>query len=267
MNISKHNNFYTIILLLIGISFILSAYSTGITGVTQKPGSNPGCTCHGPSPTSAVNVSISGPDTLTVSTESIYTITITGGPLAGGGTDIAASSGTLSTINSELIIMNSELTHFIPKSASAGSVKFQFSYTAPANVGTVTLYANGNSVNFNGNFTGDQWNFAPNKTIIIKNAPIAGINDNSKPLSFTLQQNYPNPFNPSTTISFSLAAASQVKLQIFDQLGKEVSLLVNDFKPAGNYSVNFSPQLPSGMYIYKLSAGGNSMIKKMLLIK
>jgi hypothetical protein len=88
------------------------------------------------------------------------------------------------------------------------------------------------------------------------------------PETFTLSQNYPNPFNPSTTISFGLPKSSNIKLIVYDLLGREVKALVNEFRQAGNYSVNFdASNLASGVYLYKLEAEGFVSSKKMLLIK
>ena len=91
---------------------------------------------------------------------------------------------------------------------------------------------------------------------------------NLTPNHFELSQNYPNPFNPVTVISYQLSAVSDVRLVVFDLLGREVERLVNEKKDAGNYSVNFSgSHLPSGVYFYKLSAGNFYEIKKMMLVK
>jgi hypothetical protein len=88
------------------------------------------------------------------------------------------------------------------------------------------------------------------------------------PNDFTLSQNYPNPFNPSTVISYSLPSSSNVKLIVYNTLGQCIKTLENEFKPAGNYYVNFNASaLPSGIYFYKLEAGQFSQIKKMMLIK
>ncbi|MBI9073244.1 MAG: family 10 glycosylhydrolase [Melioribacteraceae bacterium] len=85
---------------------------------------------------------------------------------------------------------------------------------------------------------------------------------------FRLKQNYPNPFNPSTTIEYSVSEVTTVKLQIYDMLGREVKILVNETQSAGNYSVVFdASNLASGMYIYKLQAGQYNSTKKLILLK
>jgi pullulanase/glycogen debranching enzyme len=85
---------------------------------------------------------------------------------------------------------------------------------------------------------------------------------------FKLEQNYPNPFNPATKISWQSPVGSRQSLKIYDLLGKEVATLVDEFKPAGTYEVNFdASNLPSGVYIYRLQAGSYFETKKMVLLK
>lgn len=94
------------------------------------------------------------------------------------------------------------------------------------------------------------------------------IKDNLTPAEFSLSQNYPNPFNPSTAIEFSLPKGENVKLEIFDVLGRSVQTIINEYKEAGNYKVYFNASaLPSGMYIYRIDAGVKSSVKKMILMK
>jgi len=88
------------------------------------------------------------------------------------------------------------------------------------------------------------------------------------PDQYELSQNYPNPFNPSTTIRFSLPKETQLKINIYNMLGQEVAILVNEEKPAGSYNIIFNAsQLSSGIYLYKLQAGSFIETKKLTLIK
>jgi subtilisin-like proprotein convertase family protein len=88
------------------------------------------------------------------------------------------------------------------------------------------------------------------------------------PGRFRLYQNYPNPFNPATTIKFDIAKNSEVKIRIYDILGREVNTLVNEFKNAGAYEVKFdASNMASGTYFYKIEASDFVDIKKMVLIK
>jgi lysophospholipase L1-like esterase len=100
--------------------------------------------------------------------------------------------------------------------------------------------------------------------------PSSGIGQSSGDLPRTavLGQNYPNPFNPSTTISFSVPTRTFVSVKVFDSLGREVGDLVNHTQEQGNYSVSFDASaLPSGMYVYTLSAGNFTQAKKMVMVK
>jgi len=85
---------------------------------------------------------------------------------------------------------------------------------------------------------------------------------------FVLEQNYPNPFNPSTKIKYSIPASGIVSIKVFDVLGNEVESLVNEEKLAGSHEVIFSAgSYTSGVYFYKLQAGGIVEIKKMVILK
>jgi len=85
---------------------------------------------------------------------------------------------------------------------------------------------------------------------------------------FNLAQNYPNPFNPTTTITYSVPDKMNVTLTVYNALGKEIKVLVNEEKDAGLYSIDFyAENLPSGIYFYTISAGENADTKKLLLIK
>lgn len=85
---------------------------------------------------------------------------------------------------------------------------------------------------------------------------------------FKLSRNYPNPFNPSTTISFSLPQSGNVKLTVYNLLGEQVAELVNEFREAGVYTINFTASnLNSGLYIYKIEASDFVQARKMTLIR
>jgi len=89
-----------------------------------------------------------------------------------------------------------------------------------------------------------------------------------KPESYHLSQNYPNPFNPLTTIEYSVPQKENVKLTVYDMLGKQIAILINEVKNPGHYKINFDAQnLTSGIYFYKIEAGNFSDYKKMILIK
>lgn len=105
----------------------------------------------------------------------------------------------------------------------------------------------------------DQINFGPT-------SDVKQIDQN--PADYSLKQNYPNPFNPSTVIEFSIPQESFVELKVFDILGNEVATLANDDYAAGNYKADFTgDNLPSGIYVARLTAGNFIQTKKMLLLK
>jgi len=86
--------------------------------------------------------------------------------------------------------------------------------------------------------------------------------------NFKLYQNYPNPFNPITTIEYELKEYALVNLKVYDLLGNEVAVIVNEEKYAGRYSTKFDAQgLSSGVYFYKLTIGGNTQVRKMILLR
>ncbi len=88
------------------------------------------------------------------------------------------------------------------------------------------------------------------------------------PQTHELAQNYPNPFNPSTTIRFALPQAEQVRLAVYDMLGRELAVLVDGQRPAGWHSATFDARdLASGMYLYRLEAGAQVITQQMVLVK
>lgn len=119
-----------------------------------------------------------------------------------------------------------------------------------------------------------------NGKVIGDTSLVVGIKDenNDVPSEFSLSQNYPNPFNPETVINYQLAVSSFVSLKVYDILGNEVAVLVNEEKPAGKYQVNFNAQrttnsafggklLSSGVYFYQLHAEQFVQTKKFVLVK
>ena len=92
--------------------------------------------------------------------------------------------------------------------------------------------------------------------------------DNAIPESFSLEQNYPNPFNPTTIIAYNIPKSSVVTLEVFNVLGQKVATLVNGYQQAGKYKVDFNAShFATGVYVYRLSAKGLAITKKMILIK
>lgn len=120
------------------------------------------------------------------------------------------------------------------------------------------------------NYDGDSlWSSNVNGFFIREDA-VLDVNKESadQPEKFSLSQNYPNPFNPATTINYALPESAQVTLKVYDILGREVAVLVNEYKQAGTYSVEFNGSgFSSGVYIYQITAGNYSETSKMVLSK
>lgn len=95
-----------------------------------------------------------------------------------------------------------------------------------------------------------------------------GVGQITVPNFYALGQNYPNPFNPSTKIQYAIPKAGSVQLVVYDILGQQVATLVNEYKTAGIYTVDFNASsLSSGIYFYKIKSGSFTDTKKMLLVK
>jgi hypothetical protein len=135
-------------------------------------------------------------------------------------------------------------------------------------VGVAALAVSGNEVFVGGGFTSAggvsansvaRWNSGTSR--VEQLSPTA-------PKTFLLEQNYPNPFNPSTTIRYQLPVASEVKLEVYDVLGKKIATLVNERQSAGSYQVVWNASgLSSGTYFYRLQAGTFVETKKMIMVK
>ena len=93
-------------------------------------------------------------------------------------------------------------------------------------------------------------------------------NETSNLTDFKVYQNYPNPFNPSTTISWYSPFEGQQTVKIYNAVGSEIATLMNEYKPAGTYTLRFDGTgLSSGIYFYRIQSGSYSSVKKMILLK
>ena len=111
-----------------------------------------------------------------------------------------------------------------------------------------------------GNFS-DAWRF---KTVLVSDVDDSGI----LPTEYVLEQNYPNPFNPSTNFVIKIAKSGYTTLRIYNLLGQEVALVVNEELSPGVYSFNFdASELSSGIYMYRLSVNDFTASKKMIFLK
>jgi len=97
---------------------------------------------------------------------------------------------------------------------------------------------------------------------------ITGLEESGSPYRFALEQNYPNPFNPTTGIRFQVSGVSQVKLVVYDLIGRQVAVLVNEAVQPGVHIVRFDgSRLASGVYFYRLSTPAASLTRKMIMLK
>jgi hypothetical protein len=168
------------------------------------------------------------------------------------------------TVNEKWTALSSGLTHTSAGPLDIANVTSSGPYNIPSGSSIDVAFALAADVNLANLRTV----FANARTKY--NSIITSVNDSKNPMpyKFELAQNYPNPFNPSTFIKFSIPSESHVNLKIYDMLGREVRTLLNEEKAPGNYSVNFvAGNLPSGVYLYKLTARNYTDVKKLILIK
>lgn len=143
----------------------------------------------------------------------------------------------------------------------------------PSGAHTVSIWAKA----YGGSATGVMVDPSGWEGSLIVKVPLAAtaVNPVNPPVQegYKLQQNYPNPFNPSTTIRYSVQKASTVELKVYNAVGQLVNTLVDDYKPAGEYSVvwdgkdNFGRVVSSGAYYYQIKVGDFISSKKMVYIK
>jgi hypothetical protein len=117
---------------------------------------------------------------------------------------------------------------------------------------------------------GPDTDFSGIDELYVEGSGSVGVNGNQNeiPDTYRLDQNYPNPFNPSTVISYALPKAGNVKIAVYDMLGNEVSVLINEHRAAGFYSIEFdASRLSSGVYFYRLESGSFTFTRKMSVVK
>ena len=111
-------------------------------------------------------------------------------------------------------------------------------------------------------------NFNANTLQLVPINPTSVIEESAEYDNFNLHQNYPNPFNPVTRIQYVVGSQSYVKIFVYGMLGNKVATLVNEYKPAGRYDVEFKAEkLSSGVYFYQLKVGSFVQTKEMVLIR
>ncbi len=115
----------------------------------------------------------------------------------------------------------------------------------------------------------DQLRAMPYDSLAVSNRIVSSVKDDKDlKLDYALEQNYPNPFNPTTRIEYTIPQQSNVKIEIFNLLGQQVSTLINTEQNAGRHFVNWNAStFSSGVYFYKINAGSFIETKKMMLVK
>ncbi|MEQ9308464.1 MAG: T9SS type A sorting domain-containing protein [Balneolaceae bacterium] len=104
--------------------------------------------------------------------------------------------------------------------------------------------------------------------VLYSSIPVSNEDEPETPEEFSLSQNYPNPFNPTTNIPFTLSEASRVEISVYSILGQKVATIVNGLYPVGSHNIQWDARnLASGVYIYRMQAGGFTQTKKMILLK
>ncbi|NNF03086.1 MAG: T9SS type A sorting domain-containing protein [Rhodothermales bacterium] len=154
---------------------------------------------------------------------------------------------------------------FVPHTNYGGESNPSFIQTTFGEGGTE--WASYENINSNGNFL---WANLVNtiRAVFELNVIVNVDDDPTLPQTVTLEQNYPNPFNPATTIRFSLPESRPVHLRVFDMLGRHIATLADGVLPAGQHEVAFEAgSLSSGLYLYRLDAGGTSQTRTMMLVK
>ncbi|RPI14603.1 MAG: T9SS C-terminal target domain-containing protein [Ignavibacteriae bacterium] len=179
-----------------------------------------------------------------------------------GNVLVAASWGDLNNANNDMVVWKvSSLTNIPIFAVNAVGSSF---WCSISNDGS-TVTASGKKVHARTFGNGGE---VYNMYIDTNDAPVGVINNNNIPYEYNLNQNYPNPFNPKTIINYQLAAGNYVRLIIYDVMGRETAVLVNQKQNAGTYEIEWdASNYPSGVYFYKLEAGDFVMSKKMVLIK
>jgi len=245
---------------------------TKLIGCTELNGY--GCVCHTVERDTLVKVWIEGPESLLVGQTGYYKMFMAGGPAEAGGYNVAGKFGEMVLVDSfsfQHPLALNELTQAfsLPFPTTQDTIYWAFGYKAISSASDWdTIYSCGLSLVWDTipDFH-DRWNFGPKFPVKILSVTDADKNL-EQPNEFILYQNYPNPFNPATKISWQSSTNSRLSLKIYDVNGKEVEILIDEYKPAGSYEVSFNASgLPSGIYFYKLEATGFSKTKKMILLK
>jgi hypothetical protein len=184
-----------------------------------------------------------------------------------GGESWSRSASAIQSLSTELYFVSSSVGYLV---ASRGAI-----WKTTDGGGTWSQQVSGTSQNLQSVFftsanTGYAvgWYGTILKTTTGGNTTSVAQSSQERPEGFQLFQNYPNPFNPTTTIEYSVPERASVELKVVDVLGRVVTTLLNEEKPAGAYTVRWNADgVASGVYFYRLKAGGFVQTRKMLLVR
>ncbi len=263
----------------VSVIVIANVNDTTLIGCTELNGN--GCVCHTTEIDTSVYVWVEGPDTLMAGQTGNYKMFMAGGPAEAGGYNVAGRFGEMVLVDTYSVkhpLAPNELTQAfsLPFPTPQDTIYWAFAYTASdTSAAWDTIYSCGLSLVWDSiPDPFDRWNFGPKFPIKIEMP--TDVEDDLTAGEFQLFQNYPNPFNPNTKIKFRIPDATLrqaqsdnfVTLKVYDAIGNEVAVLVNEEKSAGEYEIDFNAyELPSGIYFYRLDVGIYSKAKKMLLLK
>lgn len=256
----------------VSVMLIANIDETALIGCTELNGN--GCVCHTTERDTSVKVWVEGPDTLVIGQTGYYKMFMKGGPAEAGGYNVAGRFGEMVLVDTFSVkhpLAPNELTQAfsLPFPAPQDTIYWAFGYTASdTSAAWDTIYSCGLSLVWDSIPDPlDRWNFGPKFPVKIE-LPTRVDKENLFVTNFKLYQNYPNPFNPNTTITFSVLEASQVKITVYSVTGELVMELVDRYMPTGNHGFTFvADDLPSGIYLYQMTAGDFSDVKKMTLLR
>jgi hypothetical protein len=263
---SIFTRFRTLLISIIGLLGLISLSSNieseiGKTGLTLKNKEDlNGCFCHYHD--EKLRVGIEGPRTIQPGESAEYIVWVDKGTNLAAGFDVAVWAGTLSVKDPATRKAAGDITHSTPKLASVGmdTISWKFTYTAPNTIGTDTLYANGNNVNFEHDTDGDNWNYAPNFVVKIENPTSVEKFENflsKEPII------YPNPAVHFTTLVLnpSKSAGYDVYIQSLD--GKVVrQVMFAENLQKGEHIIQIETTgVPVGMYHVIMQSGLNKYVK------
>jgi hypothetical protein len=215
------------------------------------------------------------------------------GPGMNRGSDVNASGGAYVDVrsNDSLTTLTWRVTNVQPAGSYPMTFSYKLAYASPktqhikvngvlvtdlefAGVSTSTWYEKSFSVDLQSGLNTIQmqmfWGWMYVDYLAVPTSILVSVPEEGFPLpaSWALGQNFPNPFNPSTVVSCQLPVASRVRLVVYDILGREVKVLMDEMKGAGRYEVQFDGSgLSSGVYLYRMEAGGYVQTRKLMLLR